>query len=323
MHSLININPLGQNLVFVGGSARSGTTLVQNIIDSHPEVFGGPEFLHIPEIIKLRNDMQRSVSRGWIDLICSNDDVDSNFRELILNFLVPFAKRHEGKILSEKTPENVLVFKELAELLPDSKLILVVRDPRAIVASMQEVGRRARKKGLVVQDFTRSTPAAIKYIKRCMGAGFKALQQAPERVMVIVYEELVRDPELIARKICDFLLIEWDSAMCFPGEKKHLGEQAITAQSNELWYSSDQYRSNPNTESLEKWKTVLSSGDKVYIASAFKNYHELTDLGYNFSMEGIPFLMRIWGTFIYTCGRLQRLFLKKTQRKSRGNVGEK
>ena len=117
-----NADKMGENLVFVGGSARSGTTLVQNMLDSHPSILGGPEFLHLPEFVKLRNNMQENVTRGWIDQICSNADVDTRFRMLILDFLMPFAERHQAKFLSEKTPENVLVFPELVELLPKARI---------------------------------------------------------------------------------------------------------------------------------------------------------------------------------------------------------
>ena len=45
----------GSRFIFVGGAPRSGTTLVQNMLDSHPDILGGPEFIHIPDIINLRH----------------------------------------------------------------------------------------------------------------------------------------------------------------------------------------------------------------------------------------------------------------------------
>ena len=54
----------GEQFIFVGGAARSGTTLVQNILDSYPYIIGGPEFRNIPSIIKLRNELHESIAGG-------------------------------------------------------------------------------------------------------------------------------------------------------------------------------------------------------------------------------------------------------------------
>lgn len=86
-------------LIIIGGSPRSGTTLVQNILDSHPDVLGGPEFLHLPDIVRLRNKLHGSISRDWISLICSREDVDKRTRTMIEDLLLPFAERGGARIL--------------------------------------------------------------------------------------------------------------------------------------------------------------------------------------------------------------------------------
>ena len=45
------------------------------------------------------------------------------------------------------------------------------------------------------QDFTRSVSAAISYIKRCLKSGVTAYKAAPDRTLIVAYEELVSDPE--------------------------------------------------------------------------------------------------------------------------------
>ncbi|MGB0109821.1 MAG: sulfotransferase, partial [Terriglobales bacterium] len=56
-------------LIFVGGSPRSGTTLVQRVLDCHPEIYGGPEFDFVPPIVDLFQEMRRSIRSGRIDAI--------------------------------------------------------------------------------------------------------------------------------------------------------------------------------------------------------------------------------------------------------------
>ena len=134
-------------LIFIGGSPRSGTTLIQNMLDSHPLVLGGPEFLHLPDIIELRRKLHSSISRGWIDIFCSREDVDTHLIEAINKLFLSLSKKYHCEIYSEKTPENILVFFELMELFPEAHFIQVIRDPRAILSSMQQVKQRAIAKG--------------------------------------------------------------------------------------------------------------------------------------------------------------------------------
>ncbi|WP_347275212.1 sulfotransferase [Candidatus Kuenenia sp.] len=230
-----------ERLIFIGGSPRSGTTLVQNILDSHPDIFGGPEFLHLPDIIHLREKLHGSISRGWIDLFCSCEDVDGYIRSFIENLLLPLADKQRSKFISEKTPENILVFSELLKLFPQAHFIHVIRDPRAIVFSMQQVRNRAINKGFIPPAFTATISASIKYAERCINAGLTASKNAPDKVLTVVYERLVIDPEKETKKICKFLGFEWNSQMIFPANKEHLGEKAITSKSNEIWYDKKMY----------------------------------------------------------------------------------
>ncbi len=275
-------------LVFVGGPPRSGTTLLQNMLDSHPEIVGGPEFLHLPDIVSLRKKLHGSVARKWIDLFCSHEDVDTHIRQLIESFLLPFARSHEAAILSEKTPENILVFSELGELLPEASFIQVTRDPRAVVASLMQVAARARKKGLQPAPFTRSLDAAIEYVRKCLRAGEKAVQRNPDKVLTVTYESLVQSPRSESEKVCAFLNIDWSPDMLTPAAHKHLGEQAITVNSNELWHDARTYNSNPNTDSLEKWQSTLTPMQQYLVTKAFQDDQVLCRLDYRISVADLP-----------------------------------
>ncbi len=175
-----------ERFIFVGGAPRSGTTMVQNILDSHPDICGGPEFLHIPDIINLRRKLHRSIRQGYIDLYCSYNEVDKNICSLIEKFLLSLANKHGCKFFSEKTPENVLVFSELTQLFSQAYFIHIVRDPRATVSSMQEVRARFESKGLNPPVFSANISASIEYLKKCLNAGFAASKNAPDRVLTLV-----------------------------------------------------------------------------------------------------------------------------------------
>lgn len=273
----------GERFIFVGGAARSGTTLVQNMMDSHPDICGTPEFHHLPDIIRLRQQLYNSINSELIDLICSYEDVDSCICSLIESLLLPMADRYGCRFLSEKTPNNVLVFPELVNLFPGAHFIHVVRDPRAVIASMLQVGKRAKKVGWKTQDYTHSVLAGISYINQCHRSGFASHNRAPERILAIAYETLVSDPERETKKICNFLNIVWSEQMLYPGSIKHLGEKSVT---NNVWYDTKSFNRDPESYGIDKWKTQLTPVQQAIIATAFQDNMDLARFGYDFSTDG-------------------------------------
>lgn len=285
----------GERFIFVGGAERSGTTLVQNMLDSHPDICGAPEFHHLPDIINLRKRLHASIERKFIDLICSYDDVDRYMCSLTETFLYPLADQHGCRFLSEKTPSNVLVFPDLINLFPAARFIHVVRDPRAIIASMLQVGKRAKQESWKAQEFTRSVCAAVAYVRQCQKTGFASFELAPDRVFEVVYERLVANPENETRRICEFLGVEWSNRMLHPKDVKHLGEKAVT---NDVWYDTKSFNRDPEPHEVDKWKNQLTYVQKVIITTAFLDNKELARRGYTFSSDDSLRMSRILGVTI-------------------------
>jgi hypothetical protein len=271
----------GSRFIFVGGAPRSGTTLVQNMLDCHPEVLGGPEFLHLGRIVELRSQLQRGIDRGAIDAFCSRSEADRLIARLIEDLLLPFADRHGAPFLSEKTPSNVFVFRELVELFPGSRCLFVLRDPRAVVASMLETGRRAAERGRRAQPWTRDLDAAIGYVRRCLEAAFDAADALPERLHIVRYEALVTDPEAETRAICAFLGLAWSPAMLTPAARAHPGEAAITRTG--VWYDQDSVRRDPDPEGIDRWRDRLDARQRGAITLAFA---AMPRLGAFYPLEG-------------------------------------
>ncbi|NIA09337.1 MAG: hypothetical protein GWP10_06320 [Nitrospiraceae bacterium] len=160
---------------------------------------------------------------------------------------------------------------------------------------MLQVGMRAKKMGRKLPTYTTGIQPAINYTKKCFSAGFNATKMAPEKVFTVVYERLIMDPESETKKMCDFLKIKWSSQMIHPGSFKHLGEKAITLKSGEIWYDSKMYNKDPDPKNIEKWKMLLSPTQQVIIAMSFKDYQELAQLGFHFSIDNLSKLDRILG----------------------------
>jgi hypothetical protein len=207
-------------LIIVGGSPRSGTTLIQNILDSHPDIYGGPEFGQLPAIIKLRRSMHEHINAGLISDYLSIEEADQGLRKLILDWFSLTAARKGVKTISEKTPENALYLNELLELIPPAIGIHVVRDPRAILASMIKVEKRYVAKGLIVPERLASIPAMCTTIAKHFVQGLRAVELHNDCALTINYEKLVMEPQTEICQICDFIKVPFDAAMLHPMNHK-------------------------------------------------------------------------------------------------------
>jgi Sulfotransferase domain. len=194
-------------IVFIGGSPRSGTTLVQRVLNHHPRIYGGPEFDFIPSIAELYQRMRDSIRSGRIASIIGESELRDVFRELISSLLIPKAEAEGMTILSEKTPGNVLAFKVLKEIAPESKQVFVIRDPRDVVGSILEVGERLQRRLGYKFGFVRDIFAAVNHMNECLQAGCLAAE-CNENCMVVYYEDFTANPLEEANRIYKFLKVE-------------------------------------------------------------------------------------------------------------------
>jgi len=272
--------PTGRRLVFVGGAPRSGTTLLQHMLDSHPEIFGGPEFDCIPTIIQTWQRVVQAFDAGRIAVFCTRPQIDRTFAALVENLLLPAADANGAKLLSEKTPFNVLVFAGLLELLPECRAIHIVRDPRAVISSMLQVAARCRVKGEPVAYFIDDIHSAIRFTNDCLTAGYHAGQRHPDRVLTLSYETLVSHPDLIADRLCSFLNLTHRPEMLQPHAVKHPGQDELAKVDNGTWLDPSLAIRPIERSRLTAWSGALSPEHAELIQSSFRDHPALKALGY-------------------------------------------
>ena len=289
-------------LIFVGGAPRSGTTLVQRILGAHSMVYAGPEFDLVPEIMRLRGRFLKELDAGRISVYMDEGGVNSVIAEFLTSV---FARKMRGSgrmFFSEKTPANLEVFPELRECLPDARFLFVMRDPRAVVASMLEVGRkyrnefrlgsffsdvkrvlfsestadgsRGRPSAFLPPPFTRPARLAVEYINILWSRG-NAARAMSDNVHVVYYEDLVNEPERIVRAMADFLGIPFEDRMLNVQESRvdmpefKAGEQ--------FWYTKEQLLTPIEKDALEKWRHTLTAYDRYVIHKHLTRIPGLTD----------------------------------------------
>jgi len=242
-----------RKIIFVGGVHRSGTTLVQRIMGTHSEVFAGREFDFTKDIVALRSRLLAGYDSGRIADLVTPADIDRAV-EGFTTALFDRALKDAGKpILCEKTPSNALVMAELCDSIPEAYCLLVLRDPRAIAASMKTVAGKYFAAGLRPPPFCASVAASIKDINETWRPGFEAME-GRDRIKIVYYEDLVSDPETVIKGICRFAGLSYEPAMVQP---RPLDDRQ-THVSDQFWYTQTELARPITAGKRDDYKVVLS-----------------------------------------------------------------
>lgn len=103
---------------------------------------------------------------------------------------------------------TVETFPALARTFETSRFLVCLRDPRAVVASHVHVEPSIRAHILSFVRGIRKLHDLTLY--------FMGLPLFKGRLLVVTYEDLMRDPEATARRLCDFLGVEFEPEMLYP-----------------------------------------------------------------------------------------------------------
>ena len=190
--------------VFIVGMPRSGTTLIEQILASHADVFGAGELSLFEQAIdSVRDALPQSPAFPEMAAPMSAADI----RSLGAGYLEKLSRRAPGaRRITDKMPANFLYAGMIHLALPDAVIIHATRDPIDTCVScfsvhftkgqthtydLAELGRYYRHYQALTAHWHRVLP--------------------PGRILDVPYEELVGDLEAVARRIVAHCGLAWDA----------------------------------------------------------------------------------------------------------------
>ncbi len=204
-------------LFFVGGAPRSGTTWVQHMLDSHPDVScrGEGHFLHFfAEPMGLlmqrrRDELEAKNTRLFKEIEGYPLPAAGDLEFLVgSGILLALAQQCAGRsclAIGEKTPENVFFFPNLKRLFPAAKFIGVARDPRDTLTSAWHLVHKHGTQG----DTVEAKAAFVRRAADSLGQFLRAMLDLRRRyaadAMIVTYEDLSRTPEAVLAAVFRFL----------------------------------------------------------------------------------------------------------------------
>ena len=211
---------------FIVGCPRSGTTLLQSMLSSHPELYSTPEtsfFNRIipllgieytnPEKIVTSDDLEK-IKNDFFYMTGKTIDIDveslqgNNIKVIFEQILNSFNYENK-KYWIEKTTNHARSLMLIHKFYPDAKIIHIIRDPVDAIASMNSIRPTS------ITDFRlryiSSLTGFVNIWKKCVAGALQYPYQS--NVHHFYYEDLVRNPEEELINICRFLSVEYNEDM--------------------------------------------------------------------------------------------------------------
>jgi len=149
-------------------------------------------FVHGPHYVLLERDPMRASGARMLQQLANGGEL-SMFRDWVREVFQCHADADGKPRWINKTPQNLLVGKQLLQLFPESRFLLCVRDPRATIASAM---RRPWGPRTVEQGVSWWTQQAQ------LGLNLQA--EFPDRVLTVRYEDVLSDPRTTLERILRF-----------------------------------------------------------------------------------------------------------------------
>jgi Sulfotransferase family len=258
---------MAPKLIFIISQPRAGSTLLQRMLASHPAVHSLSEpWIMLHPIYALKDSgvsaefdskparfaLGTFLKEIPLGLRAYQDGLNHMFMDLYSNAM----KSTAAAYFLDKTPRYYLIIRELAEIFPDAKFVVLLRNPIAVLMSVLRTW--------VNEDLLRlrEYKGDLLTAPQCITQGFEILST---RSITTTYESLVTTPEHELKRICEFIGIDFRSDLITYNQHQHghweFGDQ-------ETLYKA----SKPLPDCADKWADEIKDAQTWRFASEYLRY---------------------------------------------------
>ena len=185
--------------IFILGMPRSGTTIVEQIVSSHPEVTGAGELDFISQF-------GRNLANGESKI---NSSSLAEFRANYFGKIKHLASGNE--FITDKMPQNFRYIGLIATALPEAKIIHVKRDPAAVCWANYKTFFPSE--GLGYCFSIEDTIHYVRLYEDLMGFWGSELSN---KIHTLNYEQLTVNQEKETKRLIDYIGLDWHEACLSP-----------------------------------------------------------------------------------------------------------
>jgi hypothetical protein len=303
-------------MLFILGKERSGTSLLQNMLDAHPAIIGPPEskfaVLFYPRFSHIKKwreaDILLFVESLYMEPLFVTWHINKKeltekllslkaYADYILLCKIVYyqlGKRKENVLyISDKNPQHVLFIDTILKIFPDARFIHIVREPRDNIYSQ-------------ITSFNEKNPVFMAY----KWIGYNKIieaqkKQLPDRFFFMKYEDLVNTPEVVMQSLSKFLGIAYASEMSANKDSNELTAQLSQSEKESQAAKAHKELLRPiNTLNIGKWRNGMSEYDRRITEIITAEYARNT-YGYEMDINPesrvkISSLTLLKGKYLYT-----------------------
>ncbi|WP_337841226.1 sulfotransferase [Rheinheimera sp.] len=186
-------------LIFILGMPRTGSTLLEQMLASHPEIDASHEISEISSIARLLESRKQDSSPYGLAQLSEAER--HTLAQRYLDYVAPL--RQQGRYLIDKLPANCNHIGLIKTLFPDAKIIETTRDP---IATGWSLYRHIFAEGhLYANDLEEIGQYYLNYEQMMQ---FWRQQLGPQ-LLTIAYEDLLQAPEQHLLQITQYLKLDY------------------------------------------------------------------------------------------------------------------
>lgn len=273
--------------LFIVGPSRSGTTLLSQILDNHPDIAILPEtwmftilerfgctkrFNNKWSYILFMNELWEYVSRFdsiaakvVAEIALEYPDYTGLSNYILEKFGSKYSKRRGAIIWGEKTPAHLLRLNLLDWHFSSAKYLRIARDPRDILVSYADAWNNSSYDYAFIKKVA---PLVKSYMSNLVDRNFWDYRHN----LLVRYEDLVNNIDLVTRNICDFLDISFSEQMKYHYQSNRSGKLANTKLHSNL-------KKPISPSRIGRYINSFSNEQIAFIEHIFKE--EMLELGYH------------------------------------------
>jgi hypothetical protein len=287
--------------VFIVGSPRSGTTLIQGILCNTGKYFPMPETHFFSQVAyglpekglsnKNRIKIQRILAQK------SRIDIDRgslsnlNTQKEIFEYVVGKFNTDNRIDFLEKTPRHVFFYSKIMNYYPGAKFICMIREPKNVISSQLTNSPKQNKSVIRLSLLYNKIAAAILEI------------QSKSNVSIVKYEDLTFEPQQILEKICNFLNITF-----YPKILDDVSAPFEIVSEHEFWKEKNISLKTIQKSNADKWRNTLTGGQANIINFITRSHAKKFEYALSYDRSEVWNGLRQDFTRLFSRRELKRIF---------------
>lgn len=224
--------------VFVLGFLRSGTSLLEVILEGHPQVVSLEESESLIDSVQQFMQQPQDLERLLYAPPATLDALRSAYWRRVAHAGVEVT----GTVFVDKNPLNTLKLPLIARLFPQAKILVACRDPRDVVLSCFR--HRFRMSAPIYEMLT--LEGAARYYDAVMRVFMECTRLLPLEFCLVRHEEVVTSFAREMHRVCEFLDLRWEVGMSDFAPRTH-ARAALTP-------STAQLAQGLNAQGVGRWR---------------------------------------------------------------------